>query len=192
MASILRKIYMDVKTQKLSQRIIDYSPEVYAHCQRMALMAAQLYQFSGLDIEKEELVRGTLLHDVGKITIPKNILMKPGPLNSEEREIVNKHPENGLRFLDGFSQEVQDICLLHHKKCNGDGYPPNINREIPDYVKFVTTLDIYDAMTNKRCYKPIIKDNEVLNELNNEVLNNSLDSHFVNLLHYLPYVESLI
>lgn len=102
------------------------------------------------------------MHDVGKITVPENILLKPGKLTRDEFEIMKQHCEQGaeiLKKMKGFWSEEYlrqdlDICLYHHEKWDGKGYPCGLKGDdIPISAQIVSLADIYDALTSKRVYK---------------------------------------
>lgn len=102
------------------------------------------------------------LHDIGKITVPDEILNKPGKLNAEEWEIMKSHTVNGDKFLseikidqtEKFMVTAHEICRWHHEKYDGKGYPDGlVGDEIPISAQAVSMADVYDALTSDRCYK---------------------------------------
>ncbi len=109
------------------------------------------------------MVKATVLHDVGKIGIPDNILLKPGKLDNQEFEIIKTHCEIGAKLINEtmrgiedpkFISMAHDIALNHHEKWNGTGYPNNISGEdIPLPARIMAIADVFDALTSKRCYK---------------------------------------
>ncbi|MBU0676999.1 MAG: diguanylate cyclase [Verrucomicrobia bacterium] len=108
------------------------------------------------DQELDTLGRGALLHDIGKIGIPDSILLKPGILTSEEREIMKKHCEIGYKILQSSPhlQDAADIVLSHQERFDGSGYPRSLKgREIPLGARIFAIVDVYDAMRSKRTYK---------------------------------------
>jgi len=98
------------------------------------------------------------MHDVGKIGIPDEILLKPGKLNEDEWAIMKKHPEIGAEILSGSHSAVmkmaESIALTHQERWDGSGYPNNLKgEEIPLAGRIVAICDVFDALTSKRYYK---------------------------------------
>lgn len=98
------------------------------------------------------------MHDIGKIGIPDKILQKPGKLNSEEWEVMKQHTVIGARMFQGSSSPLlltaSEIALTHHEKFDGSGYPyGKKGDEIPLAGRIVAIVDVFDAITTKRCYK---------------------------------------
>ena len=125
-----------------------------AVCALMVALAKQL----GLDDEQtRQAGMAGLLHDVGKMAIPPEILNKPGRLTDEEFVIVRNHPAEGYKMLKdgvGVSDIALDVCLHHHEKIDGSGYPEHLaNDQISLYAKMGAVCDIYDAITSNRPYK---------------------------------------
>ncbi len=99
---------------------------------------------------------GALLHDIGKITVPKEIINKPGPLDDEEWVIMRQHTIEGQKLLDqigGFMKEVGVIVRASHERFDGSGYPDGLaGREIPLEARIVCCCDAFSAMTTNRSY----------------------------------------
>lgn len=97
-----------------------------------------------------------LLHDVGKVRLPSEILGKPGSLTEEEIEIVRTHPRQGFRILQDqdVSDMVRDVCLHHHERIDGRGYPDGLQGDqLSQAVRIAAICDVYDAVTSVRPYK---------------------------------------
>ncbi len=98
---------------------------------------------------------GALLHDIGKTHIPTGILSKPGPLDPEERMVINTHPAKGVALCQEvpLTQTAAACILMHHERMDGSGYPGGLPGElIPLHVRAVAVADVYDALTTKRAY----------------------------------------
>ena len=127
------------------------------HSTRLAEWAVRVGEEMGLDEEYQRNIEvACLLHDIGKIGIPDEILRKEGPLSAAERLVVNRHPEYGwaiLRLLPGF--ELAGLFALHHhERLDGAGYPAGLEGDqIPLGAKIVTVVDAFDAMVSDRCYR---------------------------------------
>jgi putative two-component system response regulator len=133
-------------------------PYTTGHCDRLATYSVALGKRLGLPAEQlKALRRGGILHDLGKIAIPDNILLKPGPLNEAERAMMRKHPVIGERICSPLKslRLVLPIIRHHHERWNGTGYPDGLAGEaIPITARILQTVDIYDAFTTERPYKP--------------------------------------
>lgn len=98
-----------------------------------------------------------ILHDIGKLHIPDDILTKPAKLTQEEREIIRNHPEAGYQILKAYpnmSPIILDICRLHHEALDGSGYPLGLKAaKLPLHVRIATVCDVFEALTSIRPYK---------------------------------------
>ncbi len=127
------------------------------HCERIAHLAVRLGEFLGLnDDQLVALRRAGYLHDIGKISIPDAILLKPGPLTEEEQRIMRQHPEIGVQMCEPLQtlRLVLPIIRHHHEKLDGSGYPDGLKGdEIPLLARVFQVVDVFDALTNDRVYR---------------------------------------
>lgn len=129
------------------------------HVMRMSHYSQVLGLAAGLNEEDAELLLdASPMHDVGKIGIPDNILLKPGKLDSEEWDAMQQHPEIGGEIIGTHKSKLLDmarkIALTHHEKFNGKGYPKGLKgEEIPFVSRIVAIADVFDALTTERPYK---------------------------------------
>lgn len=130
------------------------------HCQRLARFASDLGRHLGLDEDAiTALKRGGYLHDIGKISVPDEILKKGSDLTPHEWVIMKQHPitgENICKPLRSF-RNVLPIIRHHHEHCNGTGYPDGLKgNDIPLLARILQIVDVYDALRTERPYKPAL------------------------------------
>ncbi|MFH1923305.1 MAG: HD-GYP domain-containing protein, partial [Planctomycetota bacterium] len=118
------------------------------------------------------------MHDVGKIGIPDAILQKPGKLTLEEFEIMKTHTVIGADMLTGSDvpmlQMAREIAFAHHERWDGSGYPNRLTGpDIPESARIVAIVDVYDALTHDRVYRPAMAEEEVL-----EIMRQGVGTHF--------------
>lgn len=132
--------------------------ETGAHIRRIGLYAAELARLVGWDQERVECIQAAApMHDIGKIGIPDRILQKPGPLTEEEWTVMRTHPVTGAAILQGsrvpFIRMGARIAVCHHERWDGGGYPAGVEgHRIPLDARITCLVDVYDALSNKRCY----------------------------------------
>lgn len=133
-------------------------PYTAGHSLRVTRQALELGRALGLRPRAlEALVRGALVHDVGKLEVPDTVLNKPGTLTAEERRLVERHPVAGYGLCArlGFLPEELAIVRHHHERWDGRGYPDGLaGEQIPLLARIVAVVDVYDALTSDRAYRP--------------------------------------
>ena len=139
---------------------------VYAHCINVALIARMIGRW--LHLEQHDLDTLTccgLLHDLGKIKIPEDILNKPGKLTNDEFAIVKAHPKFGYELLrnQNIDSRIKQSVLMHHERCDGSGYPNGLEEDLlSDFAMIIAIADVYDAMTAARAYRVPLSPFEVI------------------------------
>lgn len=127
------------------------------HSQRVREYTELIADRLGVDEKmRREIGFGALLHDVGKIAVPDQILLKPGKLTDQEWDEMRKHPEAGYRIVKriGFLKDAAEIVYTHHEQFDGSGYPRGIkNENIPLGARMFMVADVYDALTSVRPYR---------------------------------------
>ncbi|MFW5959774.1 MAG: HD-GYP domain-containing protein, partial [Chitinivibrionales bacterium] len=154
----------------LTQTIEAKDPYTRGHCLRVSNFCVEIAKVYGLSKKSLKNLRiGSILHDIGKIGIPGNILNKPGRLDDEEFEIIKKHPVIGANILKNveYYNPVIPILRHHHERYDGKGYPDNItNSDMPPEIAAITVADTYDAITSSRPYRKAIPEEKALSILN--------------------------
>ena len=166
------------------------------HTRRVSLLAKKLgeeFQLSTEDLEALEIVG--MIHDIGKVGVPENILNKQGKLSDEEFETMKQHSELGekiLKPLGSFKAYLEPI-RNHHEKLNGKGYPDNlIADEISFITRIITVADIFDALYSDRPYRKKMPLDKALAILDEEVESGAIDKQVVDKLTELIRSNKLI
>lgn len=143
------------------------------HCQRVADLACAIAQHSGMDDATLFWFRiGALLHDVGKIVIPAEVLNKPGKLDDGEWALMKSHTTAGADMLADieFPWDVRPMILSHHERWDGRGYPHGVAGDaIPVVARILTVADVYDALTSVRSYKRAMTHEEAMGIMRSDV-----------------------
>jgi putative two-component system response regulator len=165
----------------LARSIEGKDPYTHGHCERLAEYSACLGEH--LQLSEDQIIalrRAGVVHDVGKIAVPDAILLKPGPLTPEEWKLVREHPVVGERIcapLKSF-RLVLPIIRHHHEKIDGTGYPDGLRGEaIPVTARALQIVDVYDALTTVRPYKPAFSITDALQTMKEEVAKGWWDPH---------------
>jgi PAS domain S-box-containing protein len=132
--------------------------EIEGHTRRAADLTTRLARAVGMsEGELMHIHRGALLHDIGKMGIPESVVLKPGPLTEDEWAIMRKHPEHAFKMLAPISylQPALEIPYSHHERWDGSGYPRGLKGDqIPLAARVFAVVDVWDALTSDRPYRP--------------------------------------
>jgi len=145
-------------------------PETASHTERCSWYAARLAEELGLDERDTSIVRlASLLHDIGKLAVPDDVLFKPGPLDDDEWALMRQHPVTALHIL-GQIRSIADATpaiLHHHEHFDGSGYPDGLAGDgIPTASRILLVTDAFDAMTTDRPYRRAMPVEAAIEELN--------------------------
>jgi putative nucleotidyltransferase with HDIG domain len=135
------------------------------HAERVSVLSVRLASALGMSGESlDNMRRGALLHDIGKMAVPDSILYKTGSLSSDEWVTMRQHPTVGYRVLSNieYLKPALDVVYCHHEKWDGSGYPRGLKgEEIPFSARIFAVIDVWDALTNDRKYRLAWPDDEV-------------------------------
>ncbi len=176
-----RKLHLLEARRKEYQSIVEQSLTCFAktidakdsytngHSYRVAVYAREIARRTGMsEYEQERIYYMGLLHDIGKIGIPDNILTKPGKLTKEEFDIIKTHTSIGGDILADFTaiEEVSNGARYHHERFDGTGYcEGKKGEEIPVVARIIGVADTYDAMSSDRCYRKALSTDVIISEL---------------------------
>ena len=149
-------------------------PYTHGHSQRVSEMSQRLAGFVGLPDDEQEIIKNAgILHDIGKIATAKDVLHKPGSLNSDEFRHVREHPLVGEKICAplNLARLLLPIIRSHHEKYNGSGYPDGLEGEdIPFGARILAVVDVYDALTSVRSYRSEIPPEAALEVMKGEAV----------------------
>ncbi len=169
-----------------------YDDLTYAHCINVSLICNVFGKWLKLPpSEVDKLTLCGLLHDIGKLAIPDNIIRKPDKLTANEYNIIKTHTLQGYNILksyDNISDDIKESALMHHERCDGTGYPLGLGGDkINTYAKIVAIADVYDAMTAARVYRGPLCPFKVIGIFESEGLN-KYDGKFI--MIFLEHIAS--
>ena len=153
----LESMFLDI-VASWGQSIESADRYTRGHCERVASYACALAEAAGVEDEVLLWFRmGALLHDVGKIVVPPEILNKPGGLTPDERAVIERHPDAGVELIGDieFPWDIRPMVRHHHEAWDGSGYPAGLAGEaIPLAARILCVADVYDALASDRPYRP--------------------------------------
>jgi putative nucleotidyltransferase with HDIG domain len=164
----LQELMLDL-VRSLVSSVDAKDPYTCGHSERVAITCRCLAEAIGLSPDEVQTVyMAGLLHDIGKIGTPEQILRKEGRLEPEERLVIQRHPVIGGRILAGIGKldSIRDAVLYHHERIDGNGYPSGLKGDqVPLLARIVGLADAFDAMTSNRPYRPMLPLDEVRREI---------------------------
>lgn len=154
----VEEAYLGPRVRALLSRLGEHDPSTAEHTRRVALWAVRAGEVLGLAPGRlRELALAGLLHDMGKLGVPGAVLRKPGPLDDDERKLVNRHPTWGDELLAelGFRPAVRRMVHDHHERLDGGGYPRGLRADaLCLETRILSVCDVFDAVTSPRAYRP--------------------------------------
>lgn len=150
-----RSLALEQTVKSLAATIEERDSFTAGHQGRVSELATQIATALGMSDREITTIRiAGNLHDIGKISVPSAILMKPEALTTEEYGLVKLHPETGFRIIHSvdFDGPVHDAILQHHERLDGSGYPRGIDDPIPE-ARILAVADVFDAITSSRPYR---------------------------------------
>ena len=150
--------YLGPRVRALMVRLERRDLSTEEHTRRVALLAARVGEELKLSAKaRRHLAVGGLLHDIGKLAVPLEILQKPGSLTDEEFAVIKRHPADGRRLLEelgGFPATVRGLVSDHHERLDGSGYPRGLTAEqMSIETRILAVCDVYDALVSDRVYR---------------------------------------
>ena len=186
---LLRKTPTGLQIFDMLHNMRMYDDPTFAHCMNVALICHVFGRWLNMpDRDVDTLTIAGLLHDVGKLKIPEQILGKPAKLTDEEFQIIKSHTIEGFNILKEFDVDdhIKNAALMHHERSDGSGYPLGLTSErIDDFAKIVSIADVYDAMTSARVYRGPLCPFKVISIFESEGLQ-KYDSKYI--LTFLEYI----
>ena len=160
---------LDKTVLSLAVMVEKRDPYTAGHQQKVATIATAIAREMGLDNELIQNIHlASLLHDIGKNSIPLEYLTKPGQLTTLEMDIIKTHPQEGYEIVKEipFTGPVAQMILQHHERLDGSGYPQGLQeKDIHIGAKVIAVADVYGAITSHRPYRPALKDKDAIKEL---------------------------
>jgi putative nucleotidyltransferase with HDIG domain len=165
--------FLGPRVNALLARLASCDTSTEEHTRRVALLAARVGDDLKLSAaSRRHLAVGGLLHDIGKLSVPLEILQKPSGLDDEEFAAIKRHPGDGRRLLEelgGFPEEVRRLVSDHHERLDGSGYPRGLKAEdLNIETRILAVCDVYDALVSSRVYRAAWSRDKALELLRDE------------------------
>lgn len=187
--SLLKECRSSLRTFDMLQCMHESDDLVYVHSMNVTLICSSFASWLNLSPDDmQQLLLAAMLHDIGKLQIPKEIIHKPTALSKEEFMMIQKHPLLGYELTKDLNLDsrITDAILMHHERCDGTGYPYHrSSNEVTEFAKIIAIADVYDAMTSKRIYRNQICPFDVIQNFEREGFQ-KYDAAYL-----LPFLESL-
>lgn len=188
-SSLLKECRNSLRTFDMLQCMHESSDLVYVHSMNVTLICASFASWLNLSTEDmQQLMLAAMLHDIGKLQIPQDIIHKSTALTQDEYIMIQKHPILGYELAKNLELDhrIMDAIIMHHERCDGSGYPyRRFSKEISEFAKIIAIADVYDAMTSKRIYRNEICPFEVIRNFEKDGFQ-KYDAAYL-----LPFLESL-
>ncbi|WP_283152721.1 HD-GYP domain-containing protein [Guptibacillus hwajinpoensis] len=196
-----------LQTLRIMELLRRHDPHSFVHSvQTTSYFIDFCLHYNFRSLLKRPFLESVLLHDIGKLLVPTEILQKKSPLTLYEKEYVEQHPEFGIELLNDFPEiDIEPSLILnHHENSDGTGYPYQLHDEqIPRSVSILRVIDSFIAMTSDRAYRPKRSEQSAIHEINahrNNFYEPSTTSLFISylekrlkgkkiLLHYFDYAK---
>ncbi|MBA9083609.1 putative nucleotidyltransferase with HDIG domain [Fontibacillus solani] len=149
---------------------INKHPEIYQHSVRVSMLAEKIAVPLELSVsETAQLIRGCFVHDIGKIMIPRDVILNRGPLDDNQWDLIKLHPILGAELLEsypGFAPQITAVVRSHHERWDGQGYPEGLQgEEIHLFARICAVIDAFDSMTSNFTYRRRLNISEAKLEL---------------------------
>ena len=172
-------------------KIRKYDDATFIHSLNVAILCNMFGHWINMPQDDlDVLTLAGLLHDVGKMKIPEEIIKKPGILTEEEYTEIKNHPRRGYNLLKPMKldERIKKVALMHHERCDGSGYPDGLRGDqIDEFAKIVAIADVYDALTSARVYRGALCPFEVINMVVEQDGDKRFDPKY---LH--PFLEGIV
>lgn len=156
-SSLLKECRNSFRTFDMLQCMKEYDDIVYVHSMNVTLICASFASWLNLSqADMQQLLLAAILHDIGKLKIPYDIIHKPTALTDQEFKMIRQHPVLGYNMVKDMDLDhrILDAILMHHERCDGSGYPRQLtSKEITSFPKIIAIADVFDAMTTNRSYR---------------------------------------